>query len=477
MVCVAPKRKIFEMKKTLFALSTAIALCGCDSVSASICSSPTTKTLLQDLLQKNVLDVINQASPDDPYTFDMKDSDIVTVYEDQHKTTCKFLAKMSNRANPISDEESVGEDEWIHYTVEKTDENDKTYVTIFLPPSLQQSVNLIKTMTVAKELARKAAAQEEAENTIDTSASCDDRRAMEWIKSTDRYESKVTNVVTTSPGVCVAYLVSHHGVGPYFRKLPYTITLGSIKGSTVSVPRDGWQDSPYPEQTVAPEDMVSATPAPSRLNQIEIAPGYTAKDYVTGKVPGVSVGKPAGGGDRQGGSGAQRAVGPDQYFYSANGREYEYVAAPGITWQEAFFRAASKSLNGVSGYLASVTSQAELDFIENTVIPGGARTANVYLGGQQVALGKWVWVAGPEAGLVFWNKGPVGTFAPWDPIYSLSSGASASPNSGRSSYLYLNSWHRAYFTSSWGASQSSVSAGGNSGYVVEYSGLPGKAGP
>jgi hypothetical protein len=130
---------------------------------------------------------------------------------------------------------------------------------------------------------------------------------------------------------------------------------------------------------------------------------------------------------------------PGQYFDSANGRVYQYVAAPGITWQQALNQAASKSVNGVFGSLAAVDSQAELDFIESTVIPGGAQTANVYVGGRQVAPGKWVWVAGPNEGTVFWNNGSVGAFSPWDPIYSLSSGAPASPRSRSSPYIYLNS--------------------------------------
>ena len=164
---------------------------------------------------------------------------------------------------------------------------------------------------------------------------------------------------------------------------------------------------------------------------------------------------------------------PGQYLDNANGDVYQYVATPGITWQQALIRAAEKSINGFSGYLAIITSQAELEFIENNVIPGGTDTPNVYIGGRQVGPGKWAWVAGPEAGSVFWDKGPVGAFAPWDPVYSLSRGAPASPNSASMPYVYLNSWYRPYFTSSWGSALSSVNAGGNSGYVVEYSGLAG----
>jgi hypothetical protein len=92
----------------------------------------------------------------------------------------------------------------------------------------------------------------------------------------------------------------------------------------------------------------------------------------------------------------QSILSPGQYLYKANGNVYQYVSSPGITWSKAFTQAASKSINGVPGYLAAITSQAELDFIENTVIPGGAGTGNVYIGGRQVAPGKWAWAAGRD---------------------------------------------------------------------------------
>ncbi len=160
---------------------------------------------------------------------------------------------------------------------------------------------------------------------------------------------------------------------------------------------------------------------------------------------------------------------PGQFLFDGNGHVYEYIAAPGITWEKAHVLAASKRFKDSRGYLANVTSQAELDFLETVVIPGGAHTANIYLGGQQISPGKWVWLRGPENGTVFWNNGSVGAFAPWDTIYALSRSGPASPNANGSPYLYLNSWHRPYFTSSGGAALSSISEGGNAGYLVEYS--------
>lgn len=38
---------------------------------------------------------------------------------------------------------------------------------------------------------------------------------------------------------------------------------------------------------------------------------------------------------------------------------YEYVSAPGITWQDAETQASSLSLDGMPGYLATITSGPE----------------------------------------------------------------------------------------------------------------------
>src|SRR5271166_3473969 len=59
------------------------------------------------------------------------------------------------------------------------------------------------------------------------------------------------------------------------------------------------------------------------------------------------------------------------------------------------------------GYLATPTSQNQLNFIEANVISGGASgTANVWIGGKRVwgpEVTTWEWLGGPEKGVVFWN--------------------------------------------------------------------------
>ncbi len=163
-------------------------------------------------------------------------------------------------------------------------------------------------------------------------------------------------------------------------------------------------------------------------------------------------------------------LGPSQHYFSGNCHVYQFIDMPGISWGEARSIAALVQVGGRRGYLATVASQAQLNFIEQNVIPGGASTtANVYIGGQRVGgaqVTTWQWVGGPLRGVVFWNKGPVsGRFAPWDPIHFNDAG----PSIQLSWALYLNAWYRPYFTSAWDvANYTGVGAGANTGFVVEY---------
>ena len=85
-------------------------------------------------------------------------------------------------------------------------------------------------------------------------------------------------------------------------------------------------------------------------------------------------------------------------YFGGNGHFYEFVPANQISWIDAKAAAEASTLNGLQGYLATVTSQAENDFITN-VLGGfgwiGASDADVE--------GEWRWVTGPEAGTQFWQ--------------------------------------------------------------------------
>jgi len=93
-----------------------------------------------------------------------------------------------------------------------------------------------------------------------------------------------------------------------------------------------------------------------------------------------------------------------------NDHYYEFVATE-LLWVDARGAATSSTHLGLTGYLATVTSQAEEDFLLSLAHSEG------WLGGtDQGDEGKWIWADGPEAGQMFWDGGPSGTahgFASW----------------------------------------------------------------
>ncbi len=92
-------------------------------------------------------------------------------------------------------------------------------------------------------------------------------------------------------------------------------------------------------------------------------------------------------------------VGAGEVFFSETGNLYEYIAFEG-TWEEAKDNAETLVRYGAAGYLATITSAEENDFIsdpDRLEAPGwmGASDASVE--------DDWKWVTGPEAGTSFWS--------------------------------------------------------------------------
>lgn len=87
-------------------------------------------------------------------------------------------------------------------------------------------------------------------------------------------------------------------------------------------------------------------------------------------------------------------------YYAGTGRFYEYVASGDIDWDDARDDAADRTLNGESGYLATITSEGEMDFIVEKI--GGSSPAWIS-GDDADTEGEWRYSSGPEDGDQFWQ--------------------------------------------------------------------------
>lgn len=107
------------------------------------------------------------------------------------------------------------------------------------------------------------------------------------------------------------------------------------------------------------------------------------------------------------------AYDPSVSYNPTNGHYYEFVNTP-VSWADASTGAASRQKFDMTGYLATITSQSENDFIASKV-----NAPSVWIGASDDAVeGEWRWMTGPEAGTQFWQGAAAGTtvsgsFAAW----------------------------------------------------------------
>jgi hypothetical protein len=88
-------------------------------------------------------------------------------------------------------------------------------------------------------------------------------------------------------------------------------------------------------------------------------------------------------------------VNPGEVFFADTGHLYEYVSST-LTWGGAKTAAEGRSKYGASGYLATITSQAENDFVSARLLNAGWMGAS-----DSASEGVWRWVTGPENGTQF----------------------------------------------------------------------------
>jgi len=163
-------------------------------------------------------------------------------------------------------------------------------------------------------------------------------------------------------------------------------------------------------------------------------------------------------------------------LFAGTGHYYECIDGA-FTWEEARDAAATKTFDPGSGvlqgYLATVTSQAENDFVSlpNILcIDANQQVSDArWLGGtdaesEGTSEGFWIWATGPEAGTLFWIGGIGGSVQP--PDFFANWGANEPNSSGNEDYLESRqAWNDC----------SNVASGcspfGGWPYVVEYGGL------
>ena len=164
-----------------------------------------------------------------------------------------------------------------------------------------------------------------------------------------------------------------------------------------------------------------------------------------------------------------------------NGRYYEAVSAPGgIGWVAARTAAAGRTFNGLTGYLAVITSASENEFISSKLSNDGWIGATDDPAITLLSEGRWKWVVGPPAEqLEFWSGGASGSGG--SPV----AGRYANWNSGEPNNYPFHAdcgsedYAQIYFATNRGkwndlpCDRSSV--GKLTSYVVEYGGAGGSA--
>lgn len=90
-------------------------------------------------------------------------------------------------------------------------------------------------------------------------------------------------------------------------------------------------------------------------------------------------------------------VNAGEVFFPDNNHLYEYVSYS-ATWNNANTNAQTRTKYGATGYLTTITSQAENEFVAERLLNAGWMGAS-----DATSEGDWKWVTGPENGTSFWS--------------------------------------------------------------------------
>ncbi len=87
-------------------------------------------------------------------------------------------------------------------------------------------------------------------------------------------------------------------------------------------------------------------------------------------------------------------------YFPGTGHYYEFVQGA-VSWADARAAASASTLMGYSGYLVTITSAAENDFVFNTFNTGLSSQFAWIGAAEPLDDGVWRWMDGPEAGAQF----------------------------------------------------------------------------
>lgn len=148
-------------------------------------------------------------------------------------------------------------------------------------------------------------------------------------------------------------------------------------------------------------------------------------------------------------------------YFPDTGHFYKFFAEPNILWTDALTEAASKTLFGLNGYLATITTVGENQFILDRV------SGTAWIGASdRTTEGDWRWVTGPEA---VQNGGTgrrlIDGFTNWE--------AGEPNNQGDEDYAHMMDWSSP--SGKWNDLRDEGSGGqyAPTGYIVEYGGQAG----
>lgn len=157
----------------------------------------------------------------------------------------------------------------------------------------------------------------------------------------------------------------------------------------------------------------------------------------------------------------------DADYLPATQHFYQFVQQRGITWSSAKTVAESMKLYGLQGYLATITSKVENDFIWTKTKGTG------WIGASDADKSdEWKWVTGPEKDLLFWRgKGASGSavngaYSNWN---------TGEPNDSGGEY-YAHITYGVGTPSSWNDLNNTGNLNASNvyhpqGYLVEYGGM------